>query len=101
MIVGNIVVPVELGGRQVRALIVVKELFNDEFGEYSLPILQLSKETGIPCIALDYSELQVYTGVSSRGKFFEAFDLVYNHGQETGQLPRLRIWMVDGETSSC
>ncbi len=101
MIVGNIVVPVELGGRQVRALIVVKELFNDEFGEYSLPILQLSKETGIPCIALDYSELQVYTGMSSRGKFFEAFDLVYNHGQETGQLPRLRIWMVDEETSSC
>jgi hypothetical protein len=99
MILGNIVVPVQIGRRQVRALIVVKELFNDEFGAYSPPILQLSKETGIPCIALDYPELQGYTGMSSREKFFEAFDLVYNHAQKSGELPRMRIWMAgDGGT---
>jgi hypothetical protein len=97
MIVGNIVLSVEIGSRQVRALIVVKELFNDQFGEYSPPILQLSKETAIPCIALDYPELQAYTGMSSREKFFEAFDLVYNNGQKIGELPRLRIWMAADE----
>jgi hypothetical protein len=99
MIVGHIVLPVAIGKREVRALIVVKELFNDEFGAYSPAILDLAKETGIPCIALDYPELQAYTGMSSREKFFEAFDLVYKHGQETGALPRLRIWAVgDGDT---
>lgn len=100
MIVGNLVVPVKMKGRRVRALIVVKELFNDEFGAYSPPLLQLSRETGIPCIALDYAELQAYTAMSSREKFFEAFDLVYKHGQEAGQLPRLRIWMTAEENPS-
>jgi hypothetical protein len=35
--------------------------------------------------------------MSSREKFFEAFNLVYNHGQKVGELPRLRIWMVGDE----
>jgi hypothetical protein len=46
---------------------------------------------------LDYPELQAYTGMSSREKFFEAYDMVYNHGQKTGEFPRLRIWMAGDE----
>ncbi|MHB1023450.1 MAG: hypothetical protein ACYC46_07725 [Acidobacteriaceae bacterium] len=99
LIVSGELTEVEIGDRDVRALIVVKELFDDEYSVYSPPIINLSKETGVPCIALDYPELQAYTGMSSREKFFEAFDLVYAHAQETGQLPRLRIWNVDDDES--
>lgn len=99
LIVSGKVIDIDIGDRRVRALIVVKELFDDEYAVYSPPIIELSKETGVPCIALDYPELQAYTGMSSREKFFEAFDLVYTYGQQTGELPRLRIWMVGDEDS--
>jgi hypothetical protein len=99
MIVGGEAIERDISKHQVRALIVVKELFNDEYSIYSPLIIELSKDTQVPCIALDYPELQAYTGMSSQDKFFEAFDLVFSHGQKTGELPRLRIWLVDDEDS--
>ncbi len=99
MIVGGETVEMDISKHHTRALIVVKELFNDEYSIYSPPIIELSKDTQVPCIALDYSELQAYTGLSSQVKFFEAFDLVFSHGDKTGDLPRLRIWLVGDEDS--
>ena len=92
MILGNSVVEADITGREIWALIVVKELFNDEYSVYSPPILALSKETGVPCLALDYRELQMYT-TKLRGEeaFFGAFDRVFSYGSENGELPRLRI----------
>jgi hypothetical protein len=99
MIVGGEAIEMDISRHQLRALIVVKELFNDEYSIYSPPIIELSNDTQVPCIALDYPELQAYTGMSSQDKFFEAFDLVFFHAQKTGELPRLRIWLVDDEES--
>jgi hypothetical protein len=90
-------VEIDITNHRLRALIVVKELFNDEYSIYSPPILDLSSQTGVPCIALDYGELDMYTRMSSKCKFFEAFDLVYSHGSQTGKFPRLRIWAGDEE----
>lgn len=97
MLVGSIIAPVEIGDREVRALVVVKELFSDEFGAYSPLLLRLSEDTDVPVIALDYAELQSYTSMSSTEKFFEAFDRVSDHGQRTGEFPRLRIWLANDE----
>lgn len=99
MIVGGDAIEMDISNYRVRALIVVKELFNDEYSIYSPPLIELSNDTQVPCIALDYPELQAYTGMSSQDKFFEAFDLVFSHGQKTGELPRLRIWLVDDQDS--
>ena len=90
-------VEIDITNHRLRALIVVKELFNDEYSIYSSPLLDLSRQTGVPCIALDYGELDMYTRISSKSKFFEAFDLVYSHGSQTGKFPRLRIWRTDDE----
>ena len=87
-------IELDISKHHLRALVVVKELFNDEYSVYSPPILEVSKETQVPCIALDYAELQMYTGLSSENKFLEAFDLVFSHGSKTGKFPRLRIWSV-------
>lgn len=93
MIVAGENVELDIGGRNVRCLVVVKELFNNEYSLYSPPVLELSTETQVPCIALDYPELQGYmTGLSSKESFFAAFDKVFRHGVETGKFPRLRIW---------
>lgn len=93
MVVGGEALEIDIGSRTVRALIVVKELFNDEYSVYTPCILKLWKEAQIPCIALDYAELQMYvTRLSNEGSFLEAFDRVFSHGVRTGQFPRLRIW---------
>ena len=97
MLVGSIIVPIGIGEREVRGLIIVKELFSDEFGAYSPPLLGLAGETGVPVIALDYAELQAYTTMNGAGKFFEAFDRVFAHGQQAGDFPRLRIWLDNDE----
>jgi hypothetical protein len=81
-----------VAGLHWRAIAVVKELFDDEFASYSPPVLQLAKETGVPSIALDYSELNMYTAnLSSEESFVAAVDKVFNFGRERGELPRLRI----------
>lgn len=93
MVVGGETFEIDISNHTVRALIVVKELFNDEYSAYTPLILKLWKETQIPCIALDYAELQAYvTHLSSEGSFFQAFDRVFSHGVKTEQFPRLRIW---------
>ncbi len=99
MIVGGEAIEMDISRHQLRLLIVVKVPLNDQYSVYSPPIIELWNDTQVPCIALDYPELQAYTGMSSQAKFFEAFDLVFFHGQKTGKLPRLRIWSVDDEES--
>jgi len=92
MTVSGEVVEIDIKTHRLRALIVLKELFDDEYSIYSPPILDLSRETGVPCIALGYGDLHMYTLMSSESKFWEAFDLVYAHGVKTGEFPKLRIW---------
>ena len=99
MIVGGEAVEMDISKHKVRALIVIKELFDDEYSNYSPPIIKLSNDSQVPCIALDYPELQAYTGMSSQGKFLEAFDLVFSHGEKIGELPRLRIFSIHEEDS--
>jgi len=94
MTVSGEVVRIDITKHRLRALILLKALFDDEYSLYSPPILDLSRETGVPCIALDYGELHMYTLMSSESKFWEAFDLVYALGVKTGEFPRLRIWLA-------
>ena len=49
---------VSLSGRDVFGMIIVKEVFDPDRPDCSLPVLTISKETGIPCLLLDYSEFQ-------------------------------------------
>ena len=93
MIVRNETVCIELGGLELRALIIVKELFNDAYGAYTPPILSLSHETEVACVPLDYPEFHMYTKhLESEEVFFNALDRVFIHGSETGVFPRLRLW---------
>ncbi|MDB5806223.1 MAG: hypothetical protein JWN73_3545 [Betaproteobacteria bacterium] len=92
MIVGGNIFEISLEGLELRALIVVKELFIDEYSVYSPPILSLAKELSVSCISLDYSELHMYTmHLDDEEAFVEAWDRVFAHGVQTSMFPRLRF----------
>lgn len=75
-----------------RALIVVKELFSIDWRFYSDATLKLGREIGIPCVALDYAELNMYTSnLREEYQFVAALERVFKDGDRTGMLPRLRV----------
>jgi hypothetical protein len=83
----------------IATLVILKELFDDSFREYSKQILALVHDIHVPCIALDYGELSMYTAhLPSEDLFFEAYYRVINTGIDGGQLPRLRLGMIEPGT---
>ena len=96
IIVGGQTVEVSLEGLEFRALIVVKELFMDEYSVYTPPLLNLAKELSASCIPLDYPELHMYTRhLNDEEAFVAAWDRVFAHGVESEMFPRLRFGLIE------
>ncbi len=96
MISKNKKIEIILEGKVARSLVIVKELFNDKYSDYSDLILPMAKDTKVPCIPLDYTELHMYTShLKEEGDFFSAYDRVFNHGVESGIFPRLRFGLTE------
>jgi len=82
----------DLNGKDIYGLAIIKELFSNEYVDYTAPMLELYAKTGIPCIPLSYGEVHQYTSyIDNEKSFFEAFMKVFNHGLESGIFPRLRV----------
>lgn len=87
---------INLEGKELRGLIVVKELFSDRYSEYTNLILPVSEEIRVPCIVLDYGDLVMYTAhLRNEDAFYEAFDRVYTFGAEHGEFPKLRLGLIE------
>lgn len=83
---------ISLNGKSVYGLLIMKELFDDDFDEYTPPLLKVHEQVGVPVITLSYSELHQYTSfLEGDEAFFDAFMKVFNWGCETGMFPRLRV----------
>jgi len=52
---------IKRNGRQIVGLIVVNELFDDDYPKCSAPVLELVKKLNLPIILLDYSQLHILT----------------------------------------
>lgn len=86
---------VAIDGRTPFSLIVVKELFNDEFAAYSEQLIALATASGAPCVALDYPELNQYTShLRGEPALFNAFERVFRIGTTQGAFPRLRFTLT-------
>lgn len=95
LIIGEVALSVDLRNRQLKALIVVKELFNDQFKQYSSLLLDLVHDKGIDCVALDYPELYKYCAhLEDEAGFFEAYDKVASYARQHGEYPRLRFGLA-------
>jgi hypothetical protein len=92
ILIGGKEATVMLAGLEIRALIVIKELFDDDYPSYSSDILSLANRTEVPCIALDYPELHMFTThLTDAEAFFRACDNVFVKGAETGVFPRVTL----------
>jgi hypothetical protein len=86
---------IDLAGRELVSLIVVRELFADQYSDYSPPILDLIESTEVACIPLDYMELHMYTKfLDDENAFFAAFYHVFENAIARGEFPRLRFGMA-------
>lgn len=85
-------VKLDVSGKKVYGLAIIKELFNHEYDGYTPPLLAVHAKTGVPCIPLSYGELHQYTSyIDNEDALFEAFLSVFDHGLKTGMFSRLRI----------
>ncbi|TKJ63967.1 hypothetical protein PspCFBP13506_05415 [Pseudomonas sp. CFBP13506] len=85
-------VKLDLSGKSVYGMAVIKELFNHEYEGYTPPLLELYAKTGVPCIPLSYGELHQHTSyIDDEDELFKAFMTIFNHGLETGVFSRLRV----------
>lgn len=82
----NGVETITLGNRQLVGLIVVKELFDDDYIECSKPILEVVRELELPIGLFDYSQLNVLTqkfetSAQLINGLFMALDIALEHEQ--------------------
>ena len=96
MLIDDRVIELDLGNRQILSLIVVRELFQDSYADYSRLLFDLFKQIDLPCIALDYAELHRYTSYcEGADEFINAYFQVFDFARENGQFPRLRFGVKD------
>jgi hypothetical protein len=88
---GNEVVEVNIAGKQMIGIMVIKELFNDEFEAYSAITYDLVEKTRVPAVFYDYPELNLMTlHCQSEDKMLSAIHQVYSFAMENELFPRLR-----------
>lgn len=96
MLIDNQEIEFNLGKRQILSLIVVRELFQDDYAEYSKELFDLYGRINLPCIVLDYPELHTYTSFcEDADEFIRAYFEVFDFALANGQFPRLRFGMRD------
>ncbi|WP_298610556.1 hypothetical protein [uncultured Thiothrix sp.] len=86
---------INTNGLITKTLIIVKELFDDQFGEYSQQLLGFVRDKQVPCIALDYPEFYSYcVNLRDEKEFFNAYDRVMDYAIKEGEYPRLRFGLM-------
>lgn len=80
----QMIIPIE--NRQIVGLILVKELFDDDYPTCSAPVLALVREMKLPIGLLDYSQLHVLTqNLKTPTRFinglYDALDMALEHEQ--------------------
>ncbi|WP_060206833.1 hypothetical protein [Burkholderia cepacia] len=98
VLVGGAEVTVDLTGHDVYGMTVVKELFTDQYKEYSEIVLPAAKAMGVPCVPMDYSEFIDFAHhAGDEDFFFGVLDTLANKATEIGECPRSRFGLVHPE----
>lgn len=90
---------VSMSGRNVFGLVIVKELFDPERPDCSLPVLALFDETGTPCLLLDHTEFQQLTFFrTAEDSFVGALEEIFSAARAEDAFPRSRFGLRAGKT---
>lgn len=86
-------IKLELGDRQIIGIVVVKELFEYDYKECSLPILKLIHELEIPIALYDYGDLNTLTHylMTSDNFVFNGIYKIVDKAIELKQFPKPRF----------
>jgi len=85
------IVEIDVSGKLLIAIAVVKELFNDSFREYSDLTFDLVEKAQVHSVFFDYPELNMMTfHCRSEKKFLSAIAQIWEGAMEEGEFPRLR-----------
>ncbi|WP_163007846.1 hypothetical protein [Pseudomonas viridiflava] len=84
-------IEVDLKGRELIGLAVVKEIFEEDLGEYTKILMEPFHATGAPCLALDYMELYEYSQHLTPHTFFDLCFKLHSEGVKTGVIPRVKF----------
>jgi hypothetical protein len=85
-------ITIDLEDRFVIGVIVLREMFDDQFQNYSQPVLRLMQQAQQACLVLDYAALHILTcGLSSWEAFVAALDDMVVFGLDHGEFPRPRF----------
>lgn len=83
---------IPLEDRYIIGLVVLREMFDDQFKDYSAPVLRLMLDAERPCLVLDYAALHILTcSLGSWEALVGALDNMVTFGLEHGEFPRPRF----------
>lgn len=90
---------VSMSGRDVFGLVIIKELFDPDRPDCSLPVLPVFDETGIPCLLLDHTEFQQLTFFrTDEESFVGTLGEIFATSRAEGVFPRNRFGLRTGKT---
>ena len=82
------------GNLEVIALVIVKELFPNEYRSYSQLAFEVFDETGVPCLIQDYSQFHDLTHHRrTEPGFFNTLDETMAFALYHDEFPRNRFWL--------
>ena len=82
-------ISIPMGKRELRGMVVLNEMFDDHFREYSEPVLRLADEIRVPTIVMDYPALHIVAlRLDDPDRFLGALDDIYSIGVANGEFPR-------------
>lgn len=83
---------INMDNRSVFGLIVVREMFDDDFKPCSVPVLAVAQETGQPCVLVDYAALHAMSlNLPSQKRFVSGFLQLFEATQKYGEFPKPRF----------
>jgi hypothetical protein len=85
-------ISIPLSGKAIYGMIVLSEMFDDHFPDYSRPVLAVAQATGRATVVLDYPALHVITNrIVDPYDFLICLDRVFGFAAEHGEFPRLQF----------
>ena len=93
VVTDGVVHDVSARGRKVVGIIIVGELFPDEFSVYSPIVLDVFDQTGVPCFVMDYPEVNAWTwNRRTEDSFVDTLYQVFAVALNKREFPRIRFW---------
>ncbi|WP_174145463.1 hypothetical protein [Leisingera sp. ANG59] len=83
---------IDLHGRTIYGLVIVTELFDYEYGDYTKLSLRVGQDLGVSCVPMSFPQLAEYTfELPEEGRFIDALCTIYWQGILNGSFPKLRF----------